>query len=52
MAKRPISLLRLKDHCVFHLLRLEEALLRKSKRSWCIVNDGVSNPAVVMGISG
>ena len=52
MSKRPISLLRLSRHCVFDLLRLEEVLLRRSNKSWCIVNDGVPKPAAVMGISG
>ena len=52
MTKRPIHLLRLSRHCVFDMLCLEEALLRKSDKSWCIINDGVAKPAAVMGISG
>lgn len=50
--RRAIGLLRLSGHCVFDQLRLEEALLRKTRRSWCVINDGVQSPAVVMGISG
>lgn len=53
MGSAPYGVLRLSRHCVYDLLRLEEQLLRKTPgRSWLVVNDGVKEPTVVMGISG
>jgi len=47
-----VRLLRLQGHCVHRQLVLEEALLRNSDESWCVINDGVGAPAIVMGVSG
>lgn len=46
-----MRLLVLENLPIFEQLRLEEALLRASQDSWCLVNMG-SPPAIVMGISG
>ena len=47
-----INLLHLSRYPIYAQLRLEEALLRTSAASWCILNDGAAAPAIVMGISG
>ena len=47
-----VRLLQLQGHCIYRQLVLEEALLRNSKESWCVINDGVEKPHVVMGVSG
>lgn len=47
-----IKLLRLQNVPILRQLLLEEALLRVDSNNWCIVNDGTSVPAIVMGISG
>lgn len=49
---KAISVVRMSRYCVLEMLRIEEVLLRKSDRSWCLINDGIQKPAVVMGISG
>lgn len=48
---RVIKLLRLHKKPIYQQLCLEEGLLRGGDGSWCIVNDGVEEPAIVMGIS-
>lgn len=51
--QRPVlRLLRLSRHCIHDQLLLEEALLRRTKSNWVILNDGAARPAIVMGISG
>ena len=47
-----IKLLRLQNVPILRQLLLEEALLRADSNNWCIVNNGTSVPAIVMGISG
>ncbi|MDF2576788.1 MAG: putative lipoate-protein ligase [Chlamydiales bacterium] len=42
----------LKNYPIFEQLQLEEALLRTDHQNWCIVNEGSSQKAIVMGISG
>jgi lipoate-protein ligase A len=37
---------------IMQQLHLEEWLLRRSSDNWCIVNDGVAPPTIVMGVSG
>ena len=52
MHKNPkLHLLTLKNHDIQDQLLLEEALLRKTDKNWCILNHG-SPPRIVMGISG
>lgn len=46
-----MELLRLNNFPIFKQLQLEEALLRLSDRTICLINEGAP-PAVVMGISG
>lgn len=48
--KPNLSLLCFKNLDIFEQLQLEEALLRTSEESFCIINEG-SKPAIVMGIS-
>ena len=38
--------------CIRKLLRVEEALFRHSQEDWVIINDGVEQEAIVLGISG
>ena len=52
MARPPLGLVRMSGRCVLEMLRCEEVLLRRSPRSWCLVNDGVDAPTVVLGLSG
>lgn len=47
-----VKLLRLSNMPILRQLLLEEALLRADTGNWCIVNNGTSVPAIVMGISG
>ena len=51
-ARIKIHVLKMKNEDVMQQLVLEEALFRKTKENWLIVNDGVKHPAVVLGISG
>jgi lipoate-protein ligase A len=46
-----MKLLHLKKTPILEQLQLEEALLRASDESFCLINEG-SPPAIVMGISG
>lgn len=48
---RVIKFLRLQGKPIYEQLCLEERLLRGAGGSWCIVNDGVEDPVIVMGIS-
>ncbi|GAV70147.1 BPL_LplA_LipB domain-containing protein [Cephalotus follicularis] len=47
-----MNLLKLKGFSILLQLQLEEQLLRTSSENWCILNDGTSDPTVVMGVSG
>ena len=47
-----LRLIRTRQLPILRQLRLEEALLRADAGNWCIINDGSSIPAIVMGISG
>ncbi len=47
-----VKLLRLHKVPILRQLLLEEALLRADSSNWCIINNGTSVPAIVMGISG
>ena len=47
-----VKLLKLHRVPILRQLLLEEALLRADSGNWCIVNNGTSVPAIVMGISG
>lgn len=47
-----INILRLKRVPILKQLHLEERLLRTSSENWCIINDGTTDPTIVMGISG
>ena len=49
---KAVKLLRLQNFPILRQLLLEEALLRADSSNWCIINDGTSVPAIVMGISG
>ena len=50
---RPIiRLLRLNNYPVLDQLVLEEALFRCHREHWFVLNDGVAEPSVVVGISG
>ncbi|CAM6120492.1 unnamed protein product [Calypogeia fissa] len=50
---RPVMrLLRLQGFPILQQLQLEERLLRTTQDNWCLLNDGTSPPAIVMGISG
>lgn len=51
-ARIEIHVLKMKNEDVMRQLLLEEALFRKTKENWLILNDGVKHPAVVLGISG
>jgi len=51
-ARVTINVLKMKNEDVMRQLVMEEALFRKTKENWLIVNDGVKHPAVVLGISG
>ncbi|KAM0936180.1 putative biotinyl protein ligase (BPL) and lipoyl protein ligase (LPL), catalytic [Dioscorea sansibarensis] len=47
-----MNLILMKSTPILHQLRIEEKLLRSSSENWCIINDGTSDPTVVMGVSG
>ena len=47
-----MHLLRLRGFPILEQLQLEERLLRTTQRNWCLINQGTSPPAIVMGISG
>ncbi len=51
MLKPTLHLLKLDQYPIFKQLQIEEALLRKDKRNWCLLNTN-STPAIVLGISG
>lgn len=51
-SKRVVKLLRLQGVPILRQLLLEEALLRADGSNWCLVNNGTSVPAIVIGISG
>lgn len=56
MCNKPIkpnlNLLRFSHTSILEQLKIEEALLRIGTGNWCILNEGSSIPAIVMGISG
>lgn len=47
-----VRLIQCRGMAILRQLQIEEALLRKSGDNWCLLNDGSSEPAIVMGISG
>lgn len=47
-----MKLVRLKGMSILEQLHLEERLLRTSSDNWCLINDGTTSPAIVMGLSG
>uniref|UniRef100_A0A061RLH3 Lipoate protein ligase-like protein n=1 Tax=Tetraselmis sp. GSL018 TaxID=582737 RepID=A0A061RLH3_9CHLO len=47
-----LNLLHLRRFPLVKQLKLEEALLRADHRNWCILNDGLDDPTIVLGISG
>jgi len=47
-----INLIHLDGLPILDQLRIEEALLRVDSENWCLLNRGIQNPAIVMGISG
>lgn len=47
-----IHLLRLSGFPLLRQLFLEEALFRAHSDNWFVLNDGVAEPAIVLGISG
>ena len=47
-----VRLIQCRGMPILRQLQIEEALLRKSGDNWCLLNDGSSQPAIVMGISG
>lgn len=50
---RPIiRLLRLEKYPLLDQLILEEALFRSHPENWFVLNDGVLEPSIVLGISG
>ncbi len=51
-ASKVVKLLRLARAPCLQQLHYEEALYRGGKGNWCLFNDGVAAPAIVMGISG
>jgi hypothetical protein len=51
-AKHPVKFLKLAGVPILQQLQLEEALLRATKHSWFLINEGTPQPSVVMGVSG
>ncbi|KAG9451360.1 hypothetical protein H6P81_011325 [Aristolochia fimbriata] len=47
-----MNLLKLKSTPIMQQLHLEQRLLRTSTENWCIINQGINPPAIVMGTSG
>lgn len=47
-----VHLLRLSGFPLLRQLWLEEALFRAQPGNWFVINDGVEQPTVVLGISG
>ena len=47
-----MKMIRLKGVPILEQLHLEERLLRTSSDNWCLINDGTTSPAIVMGLSG
>jgi len=47
-----VRLLRYRGLSILKQLQIEEALLRATSDNWLLLNDGTSQPAIVMGISG
>ncbi|XVF09050.1 hypothetical protein REPUB_Repub07fG0057700 [Reevesia pubescens] len=47
-----MNLMRFKGLPILQQLHIEERLLRTSSENWCIINDGTTDPTIVMGISG
>lgn len=47
-----MKLVKLRGMPILQQLHLEERLLRTSSDNWCLINDGTSSPAIVMGLSG
>jgi hypothetical protein len=47
-----MKLVQLKGMSILEQLHLEERLLRTSSDNWCLINDGTTSPAIVMGLSG
>ncbi|MFS7955722.1 putative lipoate--protein ligase [Helianthus anomalus] len=47
----PMNIVRMKGVPILQQLEIEECLLRTSSDNWCIINDGVDRPNIVMGIS-
>jgi lipoate---protein ligase len=53
LSHRPaLNLLCLESFPILQQLQLEEALLRADSGNWCLINEGTSPSAIVMGISG
>jgi len=47
-----VKLLRLSGFPLLRQLWLEEALFRSNPENWFVINDGVPDPTIVLGISG
>ncbi|KAK7283552.1 hypothetical protein RIF29_13135 [Crotalaria pallida] len=47
-----MKLVRLTGVPILQQLHLEEQLLRTTSHNWCLINDGTTSPAIVMGLSG
>lgn len=47
-----MRLVRLRGLPILQQLHLEERLLRTSSENWCLINDGTTSPAIVMGLCG
>ncbi|KAJ0988544.1 hypothetical protein J5N97_006900 [Dioscorea zingiberensis] len=47
-----MNLIIMKSSPILRQLRMEEKLLRSTSENWCIINDGTSDPTIVMGVSG
>jgi len=47
-----MNIVRMRGYDVERQLHLEEALFRRTRSNWLVVNDGVAVPSIVLGISG
>lgn len=47
-----VQLLRLSGFPLLRQLLLEESLFRSHPGNWFVINDGVPDPTIVLGISG